>query len=40
MTNLSICLDAPTRRGLEDSLHASINFFRINRHSRNVEKNG
>ena len=40
ITYLRICRDAPTRRGLEDSLQASINFLRINRHSRNVEKNG
>lgn len=37
---LNICLEAPTRLGLEDSLHASISFLRMKRHSRNVEKNG
>lgn len=37
---LPICREAPTLRGLEDSLQASINFLRMNKHSRNVEKNG
>lgn len=35
-----VCLEAPTLFGLDDSLHAPINFFRINKHSRNVVKNG
>lgn len=38
--SLAGCLEAPTRFGLDDSLHASISFFRMYKHSRNVEKNG
>ena len=37
---LPSCFEAPTLRGLADSLQASMSFFRMNRHSRNVEKNG
>lgn len=32
--------EAPTRFGEEDSLQASMSFFRMNRHSRKVVKNG
>lgn len=38
--HLPICLDAPTLLGLADSLQASMSFLRMNKHSRNVEKNG
>lgn len=37
---LLICLEAPTLRGEEFSLQASISRLRIKRHSRNIEKNG
>jgi hypothetical protein len=38
--SLGICLDPPTRLGLEDSLQASISFFKMNKHSRNMVKKG
>ena len=37
---LLVCLEAPTFCGEELSLHASIIFLRMNRHSRNMEKKG
>ena len=37
---LETCLEAPTRRGDVFSLQASISFFNMNRHSRNIEKKG
>lgn len=35
-----VCRDAPTLFGLDASLHASMIFFKMNKHSRNFEKNG
>lgn len=37
---LPLCRDAPTLFGLDDSLQALISFFRTNKHSRKVLKNG
>ena len=38
--NLVNCFEAPTLLGLVFSLQPSINFFNMNKISRNVEKNG
>jgi hypothetical protein len=40
MVYLETCLEAPTRRGDVFSLQASMSFFSMNRHSRNIEKKG
>lgn len=37
---LDVCLEAPTLLGFDDSLQASISFFNIKRHSRNIVKKG
>lgn len=39
LSRLIFC-EAPTRFGDDDSLQASMSFFNMNRHSRNVVKNG